>query len=477
MKAKGWGFVAAAAWVAGCGASDSARERTGSASSEIQAGATDSTHTFAVGVVQVNASTIEFCSGVLLAPNLVATARHCVAQISSPQIDCSKSTFGALVSTSTLYVTTDTVIAQHSNFIPVAANGIKVPAASSVCGNDIALLILSQSISLPGGYPAGYVVPAVTPPLTDPTRSTTITAIGYGIDTPTDDAGTTAGTRRIKENVALSCIPNDPNFVDCFSDPSASQYMTVGEFISGDQTTCEGDSGSSVFDQAQFNAGKWVSYGVLSRGSVSSDGLNCVQPIYTRFDMWSSLVVDAARTAAAAGRYALPSWASATTTTDAGSSSDSAMTTVPEAATASSSGGSEGGASGGTATGSSTGTTPTLGADGTVCSLDSNCLSGNCVAFDGMHYFCGSACGSGQTCADKFVCKGPAGNDFCFPASSVGSAGSGSSGGCSIAVAGVGSASRDRTPSSFLAGLLGALGAILTARTGRRPGTRPARPP
>ena len=85
--------------------------------------------------------------------------------------------------------------------------------------------------------------------------------------------------------------------------------MTGAVFISGDQTTCEGDSGSGVFDQTQFNAGKWVSYGVLSRGSVSADGQNCVQPIYTRFDKWSSLLLDAAKAAASAGGYALPAWA------------------------------------------------------------------------------------------------------------------------------------------------------------------------
>ena len=217
-----------AAWVAGCGASDAARERTGSAASEIQAGATDSTHTFAVGVVQVNASTIEFCSGALLAPNLVATARHCVAQISSAQIDCAKSTFGALVSTSSLYVTTDTVITQRSNFIPVAANGIKVPAPANVCGNDIALLILSQSISLPGGYPAGYVVPAILPPLTDPSRSTTITAIGYGIDTPTDDASAMwPAPGESGENVGPDVHPRRPvASLDCFEDPTRRPRST-----------------------------------------------------------------------------------------------------------------------------------------------------------------------------------------------------------------------------------------------------------
>jgi hypothetical protein len=119
-----------------------------------------------------------------------------------------------------------------------------------------------------------------------------------------DTTGTTSGIRRIKQDVKLACIPNDPGFTDCF--PSLASQMTASEFLSGNGT-CEGDSGSSAFEQGSFDAGKWVSFGVVSRGSTS--GATCVGGIYSRFDAWGALIIDAAMQAATKGGYALPAWA------------------------------------------------------------------------------------------------------------------------------------------------------------------------
>lgn len=446
VPTKRWVCVGAvaAAWIAGCGSSSPPVEPTGETSSAIQGGAVDATHKFAVGLIQVGQQTVEICSGSLLAPNLVATARHCVSTISSTQIDCSTATFGALVPDTTLWVTTLTTIPQipmkSSDFIPVASGGIVVPPASKVCGNDIAFLILNQNIVLPGGY----AVPAISPPLTDPSRSTTVTAIGYGIDTPTDDGGVTAGTRRIKQNVGLACIPNDPNFIDCFADSTLKASLSPNEFLSGDQTTCEGDSGSGVYDQAAFDAGRWVSYGVLSRGSVSADGLSCVSPVYTRFDgQWAPLLIQTATTAAAMGGYAVPSWAAGGATADGGSTTGATVS----------------------GPGQGDGSSATVGADGTPCASDGVCLSKTCVAFDGAHFYCATPCGDGGACPSQFVCEGPAGEtDYCFPASSVPGS-PGGSGGCAIGV--------DRAPSAPLqpdAWLLSGVGTLLlwAGRAGRR---------
>jgi hypothetical protein len=453
MKRWGCAGAVAAAWIAGCGTSNPtvSPEVTGVTSSAIQGGQTDSAHLFAVGVVQINQSTVEFCSGSLLAPNLVATARHCVAAISSPEIDCSQATFGALVPTSSLFVTNATTIPDHGgSFAGVVAGGIYVPSESKVCGDDIALLVLDQSFNLPGGYPDGYVVPAINPPLTDPSRSTTIAAIGYGIDTPTDDGGVTAGTRRIKENVSLSCIPNDPNFTDCFSTPQLKNYLTAAEFISGDETTCEGDSGSGVYDQTQFDAGKWVSYGVLSRGSVSADGLDCVDPIYTRFDAWGPLLSQAAAAAATIGGYALPSWATGVSVSSDGSvtpSSDSSQAAGDDASAAQ----------------------PTVGSNGTVCGSSSECDSGNCVSADQVHFYCAVSCGAGNSCDPAFVCEGPAGGNYCFPAASTSQSASGSghsTGGCSVG-RGLAESGHSGDPNGTL-WMLGGVAVVVFGRGGRR---------
>jgi hypothetical protein len=339
-----------------------------------------------------------------------------VAQLANPQIDCATSTFGPLVPTSDMAVTTDTVVTTNSAFVGVASLFVPTgPGQDKVCGNDIALLVLQSPVALPQ-----YVTPALFPPMTDQgTYSTTVTAIGYGIDTPTDTNATSAGTRRIAENIALKCIPNDNTFTDCFGDPSAATIMTRGEFISGDKSTCEGDSGSSAFEQRSFSQGKWLSFGVLSRGSVSTDGQTCVEPIYTRFDAWAPLLLQAANEAAAMGGYAAPSWA-----VSAGS---------PDAS----------------ATGSGK-------ADGVPCSANAQCLSYNCVSLSTTGFVCASPCGM-NACAPGFECSGGPGG-FCFPTPP--DQGSRRSGGCALS-------SRQPSRPAAIVAVLGLL-ALAALRHGSR---------
>jgi len=343
-------------WAAGCGSSDpsskSAFGPLGSESSAIQDGTADTTHQFAVGIVQMTNQTVAFCSGVLLAPNLVATARHCVSQLQSPQIDCTSSAFVSTYPPTDIFVTTDPTITMSGHFVTVAS--IHVPPQTTVCGNDIALLILSKSIQLPQ-----YVTPTITPPMTDHQLYTTATtAIGYGVDTPLDTMGTSAGTRRIKQDVNLVCIPNDTTFPNCLLDPTWLQFATVNEFEGGDGT-CDGDSGSGAYDQGSFDKGNWVAFGVLSRGGVSPEGGTCMGSIYTRFDAWASLLIETANQAAKLGGYAPPSW---------------------------------------------TGSSACL-ANAGVCLQDSDCCSVNCVSHDNVTFAC-SACDANNPCNTGFGCQG-----------------------------------------------------------------------
>ena len=298
-------FMTAA--VAGCANRDA--DQVGSSASAIQGGAPDVVHSFVVGIAQLSRLAehqVVLCSGSLLAPNLVATARHCVVQAST-QIDCSTSTFGDSVPTADLLVTTDPTVTPSSDFVRVAE--IIQPSGDDqkkVCGNDIALLVLAQPVALPS-----YVVPSIDPPMTDHAAfSKTVTAIGYGVDVPEADGGVGAGARRILENIALACVPDDAAFDDCLSQGDNSQLFTQSEFLSGDASTCEGDSGSGAFEQGNFDAGRWVSFGVLSRGGLSGDGRTCIDPVYTRFDAWGQFLIDGANHAAQVGGYSAPSWVS-----------------------------------------------------------------------------------------------------------------------------------------------------------------------
>src|SRR5438132_127277 len=100
MRIRFVGAVAfvASVWAVGCSsnATHEARDEGVSATAQaIQGGTSDTTHTFAVGVCGGAKGQCQFtCSGALIAPNLVVTARHCVEQTllngqPSEVVDCS----------------------------------------------------------------------------------------------------------------------------------------------------------------------------------------------------------------------------------------------------------------------------------------------------------------------------------------------------------------------------------------------------
>jgi V8-like Glu-specific endopeptidase len=373
-------------WAVGCGSADappaSRGEPVAHSSSAIQGGAADTTHNFAVGVVEVQTGSqaVAFCSGVLLAPNLVATARHCVSQVTSAQIDCATTSFTSTVPVGNLYVTPDPTISNangHNFYTVVSLSVPSGPGTSGVCGNDIALLTLSNTIPVPQ-----YVTPTINPPMTDHQAYTTaVTAIGYGVDTPTDTMGASAGVRRIRENINLVCIPHDKTPADCFSDPQAAQYISPNEFEGGDGT-CEGDSGSGAYDQGSFNKGQWVAFGVLSRGGVSPEGGTCLGSIYTRFDAWSQLLIDAAGKAAALGGYSPPSW-----------------TGLPPSPAVD-------GAAPSPGTSADGGSGVACQQSGTLCSADTDCCTVNCISSSGdKGPFSCTACDLQHPCNQGYGCR------------------------------------------------------------------------
>ncbi len=313
LAASGCAFAVGALSCGSGGRDSGGPQPQGRAASAIESDASDVDHRFAVGVVTtLSPGNVILCSGVLLAPNLVATARHCVATIDSVEVDCATSRFGATFAPSSIQVTADATIDPGSGAfvgvtrVVVASDVASVDAASDpFCGDDLALLVLASSVDLPQ-----YVAPTIDPPMSDRSSySARVTAIGYGIMSPADVDGSTARVRRIKEDIPLACVPDDPTFAGCFTSPAAMATMSEREFLSGDASTCDGDSGSGAFEQTNFDRGRWVAFGVLSRGAVSADGRTCVQPIYTRFDAWGPLLVATATDAAAEGGYALPAWA------------------------------------------------------------------------------------------------------------------------------------------------------------------------
>jgi secreted trypsin-like serine protease len=314
----------------GCSAPAPPAEATALASSAIQGGQDDPADDYAVAVfLELTSSSGDLCSGVLLAPNLVATARHCVQQPSSDVVDCASTSFGTLYDPGQIIVSNDAVLGATLAGHSVAKIIVPTdPGDESLCGHDIALLILNGAIQA-----SQYVEPAIVPALTDhSTWATSVAAIGYGLDSPLDEAGTSAGTRRIRQDIGIVCIPDDSTFTNCYADPSVQSRVAAAEFESGDGT-CEGDSGSGAFDQTQYTAGNAVAFGVLSRGGGDPGSATCTGSVYSRFDAWGGLLVSAANEAAQMGNYPVPAWA-----TQQAAASDWGVDGSVPAATASSGG-------------------------------------------------------------------------------------------------------------------------------------------
>jgi uncharacterized protein (TIGR03382 family) len=264
-------------------------------SSAVQGGRMDTsaTHAFAVGIA-TRAGAV--CSGTLIAPNLVLTARHCVEEAKAPDtVTCANRFSGQNVQASTLFVSTEARLRGAKNFY--VAKEIVTPAATEFCGNDIALVVLEKNIPETEAIPA---IPVVFP-MTDRSRiSGKVTAMGYGITNPAADD---SGVRRIRQNIDLLCVEGDAAHA-CTSH-YASMIDVDREFVTAGYV-CAGDSGGGAFDQDSLAKGAPYVLGALSRGPETDD--QCLAAIYSRTDAHARMIVQVATKAAARGGYPPPAW-------------------------------------------------------------------------------------------------------------------------------------------------------------------------
>ena len=286
---------ALAATSLGCTPSDEPfsdeEEEVGIYGQPIKGGYTDSADTAVVGIY--DASSGGSCSGSLIAPNVVLTARHCVSN-TPESIQCGQAKPGGLHSAKYFYVTTrpDLYSNNASDYhtvrevigLPLDVNSADpLLKKEDICGRDMAILILDDNVPPTEATP---YTPRVDSSLV---KDEQYYAVGFGA---TSDSGSGAGIRRRRDNL----------FVDCVADDCPSFFVKKSEFI-GDTGICQGDSGGPAIDMQHRVVG------VTSRGS-----LGCDSPVYGHVFGWGQWVKDTTLYAASIGGYAPPPWASGKTT-------------------------------------------------------------------------------------------------------------------------------------------------------------------
>jgi len=242
---------------------------------EIMGGYEDVASTYTVGLYAAQGYAGGICSGTLIAPNLVLTAQHCIAEVSSEYVFCGETQFGEAMRPSSVRVTTAPRM-RDGQFITV--NSIHIPAESKeMCGNDIALLVLTKNIEPTEATP---IIPRLD---LRPQTGEVYSAIGYGHD----GSGRRSGVRRRIDNRTVQC---DGDGCPRYSSVQSSEFY-------GSDGTCQGDSGGTALDSQNRV------FGALSRGPSG-----CAGSVYSGVFEWADWMRDVGEQAAAYGGYAPHFW-------------------------------------------------------------------------------------------------------------------------------------------------------------------------
>jgi MYXO-CTERM domain-containing protein len=249
-------------------------------------GAPDALHKGVVSLLKrVEGGFYPACTGTLLTQNLVLTAHHCVAPLTSgdaSSVECGKTEFEAQSPPRDVLVSVEQSVGEDG-LAPFRVAEVWVPPGdNTVCGRDIALLLLSGA-----GVPAKLATPIAPRLETKLQEDDPFVAIGYGLQDPDDRSGQTAGTRMLSTDAQVFC-----DGAEC-----GSPLVGETEFIAS-SPVCSGDSGGPALDEDGLVSG------VTSRGDPE-----CTVGIYGAVAAWKDFIVEKTFLAAKSGNYVPPAWA------------------------------------------------------------------------------------------------------------------------------------------------------------------------
>lgn len=274
--------------------------REGRREEAIQGGTLDTTSNNVVAIL-IGAGQGGICTGSLIAPNLVLTARHCVAALSQASLDdCSAQPFGATFPVGSFRITNSPSAAaavyggasqwptvNNTTWFTGAAISFPPTPGNTICGGDLALIRLSANID--------NVCPLI--PRVDSQLGTNelYRAVGYGVTSPN---GQRAGTRYSVSGMTVFCAGN------CAEASISDPYEWVGGAQAA-KGACQGDSGGPAID----SIGRVT--GAVSRGGESA----CNVAVYSGVFGHAQWIKDETLLAAMAGGFTAPAWASGGSTT------------------------------------------------------------------------------------------------------------------------------------------------------------------
>ena len=287
-------LLATAVALAGC--QSDAEDGSNQQESQVQGGSNDTNaaHNFAVGVANRYGGV---CSGTLIAPNLVLTARHCVVPPSSDDVGHVLGHLpGERRRRARSTITTEPNLYKAKSYY--AATEIITPSDKAFCGNDIALIVLEKNV------PATEAQPAIAGrAVQDDGQAPQRQHHGDGLrhhEPVRRGLGRSAASARTSRSSA------SPAARTWTAAATWRSTRTTPPSSSPKATSARATPAAARSTRGRSTRGSPYVLGTLSRGPQTKD--KCLAAIYSRTDAHAQLIVDAAKKAAAQGNYEPPTW-------------------------------------------------------------------------------------------------------------------------------------------------------------------------